>query len=194
MQSKFISQLQEQARLHRAWMFAAIGFALLAGYLAHELSTVSGRVNSILLPYNVATSRGPISVTNANNARNASYLTMIALSDVSVLTNWTPDTVKSQTARLVARLAPAYRAHQEHGLLAQAEKNTAKQITQTFYVTGTTVKGSTVSVIGTLERWKKGQPQTSANLTWKIRYQYVSGVPMITSLNSATVGATDNGN
>lgn len=183
---KFMSQLREQVLLHRAWFVAAIIMAAVNVFLAMQLAAVSGRVTTVLVPYDVATAHGEVRV-DANHARDAAYLTMLATSDLGNLTNWQGATVKNQIARFLARMTPAYRSAEEHQLVDQAKRNANGDVAQTFFVSSTSVQGTTVRLRGTLERWKKGQPQSSDDVKWTIHYEWNGSMPMIDSIKQSVV-------
>lgn len=186
---KFMSQLREQVLLHRAWFTVAAIMLALNIFLVFELVHVSGRVTTVLVPYDIATSHQVLRI-NPKETKNASYLTMLATADLEDLTNWTPATVKSQVARFLNRMTPSYRSDEEHHLLGQAKKNSGKDVSQAFFITRTKVQGDKVHIDGTMERWKKGQPQSSTQIHWVIGYAWNGAIPMIDSIDEHALKRT----
>lgn len=184
---RFLSALRNEARDKRAWFAITTFLSAINIFLIFELVSVSGRVNNVLIPSGLIRGRVPVQMTAAKNAHNAQYLTTLAISDMSLLADWTPNTVKYQMARFIARLAPTYLGSQETVLLHAATRDSGKSFSQTFFVDGTVARGNTVSLTGELERWKHGAPQSSADMKWVLRYQWVDDIPYIDKVSESEV-------
>ncbi|WP_197513419.1 TraE/TraK family type IV conjugative transfer system protein [Acidihalobacter aeolianus] len=184
---KFLSALRNEAKDKRAWFTIAVFLGLINLYQLHMISDLSGRVNNVLIPFGLVRGHVPVKMTADVNIQNAQYLTTLALSDMSLLTTWTPSTVKFQMARFIARLSPDYQGGQETVLLHQAKRDENKAFSQTFFVNGTSVRGNSVTLSGILERWQKGAPESSASMQWTFTYQWVDGIPYISNVSEKEV-------
>lgn len=111
----------------------------------------------ILMPQHLAaTAKGPVSL-NLGEPFSPAYLTDIAKGDAYPLLNWTPENIDTQYGAFIARLSPAIHDAQREILLAEAKQHKDEGLTQSYYITRSSVKGSEVSLNGILVRATGGK-------------------------------------
>lgn len=157
---------------------AVVAFALLAGllwFVAHP--------SIVLLPQGVAEATGPMKVT-VGKATDPQYLTEVALSDLGLLLDWTPDTVTTQYARFLNRVTPALFASKQVSLVAEAQKHQKAAETEAFFPKTTTVQGLTVSVVGELDQWIASNQVVHQDTTYVVTYQFEGGMLHVASVTT----------
>ena len=141
----------------QAWKSLAL---ILIGILIAGAATILWMANNqkvLLIPQNFAsTAKGPVTL-NLGDPFSPDYLTSIAKGDVYALLNWTPESIDLQYGAFMARLSPAVHTAQKEVLLSEARQLQADQVTQSFYVTRSFVRGTEVILHGVLVRSTGGK-------------------------------------
>lgn len=123
----------------------------------------------LLIPQGLANSKSQIEL-NLGEPYSPDYLTSVAKGDAYSLLNWTPDNIDSQYGAFIARLTPELQAAQRTSLLADVKRHREDELTQSFYVTRSFVKGSEVTLHGVLVRSAAGREVYRGNAVYAFDY------------------------
>lgn len=147
----------------------------------------SNKVHTVLLPYDTATASGNIKLDLAASnygEANPEYVANLALGDVGLLLNWTPETVIVQHQRFLNRITPALYAEQNVQLLQQAETFRVDGTTQSFFPEQTKIaEGSRVRVSGTLVRWVGEKETLRMQVAYVVTYSKFRGFMHVSALS-----------
>ena len=170
----------------KAWRAATVLLGLVVGVLAIALVIQSRATPLTLVPASFATSQGNITIEPTKDYSESSpdYLAQIALGDLALVLNWTPDNVEVQHQRFMNRMTPELYAEQNVAMMTQAAEFKANSTTQSFYPTDTRVssKGSQVVVDGTLVRWTGEKESIRVKVTYTLTYAKSRGYAHVSSL------------
>lgn len=170
----------------KAWRAACLVVGLVAGVLAIALAIQSNSTPITLVPANFASSNGAITINPKKGFGEVSpeYVSQMALGDLGLVLNWTPQTVKIQYQRFLNRMTPELYAEQNVQLLNQAEEFQSNATTQSFYPDTTKVSadGNTVVAQGTLVRWTGEKESIRVTATYTITYAKSEGYAHVASL------------
>lgn len=123
----------------------------------------------ILIPQGLANSKSAIEL-NLGEPYSPDYLTSVAKGDAYSLLNWTPDSIDGQYGAFIARLTPELQTAQRTTLLADAKRHREDELTQSFYVTRSFVKGTEVTLHGVLVRSAAGREVYRGNAAYTFDY------------------------
>lgn len=170
----------------KAWRAACLVVGLVAGVLAIALAIQSNSAPITLVPANFAASKGKVTIDPREGFGTVSpdYLAQLALGDLGLILNWTPQTVKIQYSRFLNRMTPDLYAEQNVKLLTQASTFESNSTTQSFYPekTQVSVDGNTVVAKGTLVRWTGEKESIRVNAVYTITYAKSEGYAHVASL------------
>lgn len=140
----------------QAWKSMSL---VLIGVLIFEtvaLGWLAGQRSVILMPMSLPAAKAPIEL-NLGEPFSPDYLTAVAKGDAYALLNWTPDSIETQYATFLARLTPGLSALQKTSLIEESKNHKEEGLTQSFYVTKSSVKGPKVYLEGILVRSAGGR-------------------------------------
>lgn len=169
----------------RTSFFVAAG---LAAIFAIGLLYQANKAHVVLMPYAEALQHGgnvklDIAASNYGTA-NPEYVSAIAISDISVLLNWTPESVVVQHQRFLNRLTPSLYAEQNIQLLQQAEEFRVDGVTQSFFPLETKVaENGKVRISGTLVRWTGEKETLRIKAAYTITYSKTKGYIHVDALS-----------
>jgi hypothetical protein len=168
-------------------------------FLTGALIFTAQNAPTILVPHDFAANGARTKVTTNGEIRGTSqeYLVNLALSDVSLITNFTPDTVISQYERFLNRTTEATYASQGPALRDEAKKLRTDAATQAFFPndkTTVTPDGTRVEVSGTLIRWMADREVVRQPITYVLTYSVFRGyfhVKSVQTLQAAKEAAKE---
>ncbi len=167
----------------RAWRFAAFIFAGFSLILLLAVLYEAQHSPTTLIPYGLAMATGPVKVTPGGH-NNGKYLAYVGQADLSLLLDWTPDTVKDQYDRFMNRMAPSLYAAEQAKLLGAAIVNKKNDITEAFYAKNVSFSGHKVKITGLLNQWSGSALISSHPAVYSLTYAFTDGTPYVTSLSS----------
>lgn len=170
----------------KAWRAASVLLGLVVGILAIALVMQSRATPLTLVPADFASFKGPLTIQPTKDYGEASpdYLAQIALGDLALVLNWTPENVEVQHQRFLNRMTTELYAEQNVTMLTQAAEFKSSSTTQSFYPGRTKVssKGSSVIVEGTLVRWTGEKESIRVKVIYTISYAKFKGYAHVASL------------
>lgn len=169
-----------------SWRTAFFVSSILALGMGAGLLYQSNKVHTILLPYDVATASGNIKLDLAASNfadTNPEYVVNLALGDVGLLLNWTPESVLVQHQRFLNRITPALYAEQNVQLLQQAETFRVDGVTQSFFPDQTKLAEGRVRVTGTLVRWVGEKETLRMRVAYVVSYSKFKGFMHVSALS-----------
>lgn len=183
---KFIDLSSNAFKAVQAWKFAAFALAVSTGMLAVALVYQARNLPVVLVPHDLASSTSRMTVPLNGELRGTSfeYLANTALSDLSLILNFTPDNVLTQHQRFMNRLTESLYGQQREELLAQAAIFKSRAVTQSFYPTDVKVSSDfkKVEVTGTQLRWVGGKESVRSTVTYYVTYSMFKGFLHVTDL------------
>lgn len=175
---KYLNTLRNQILVARGWMFATVVFALIAAWLAIQLGAATANMPTRLVPYNFDTLDGPVEVTN--EARSSEkYLTRLALADLQLYTDWTPQTVEDQFGRFQNRMAPSLYAKKGSALASRAEELADAEGSQSLFVEDASASDGKVRIDGVLHEWQGQERVEDKRVRYELRYTFSGGTPYL---------------
>lgn len=179
----YLSTVYALSKSSRAWRFACIILSVAVVGLLWQYAAALRTMPVRLIPYDYAVNKDISEVTELGRS-SASYLSRIAVADVSLINNWTSDTIKVQYRRFLNRCTPELYASQQVQLITKADEYSRGIRTRAFFVRDTKViQGHIVEVTGRLKRYE-GQVEVEDRMVrYRVRYRMVSGIPYIYSVN-----------
>jgi hypothetical protein len=174
----------------KAWRAASLLLGLVVGILAIALVMQSRATPLTLVPMDFATSKGNVTIqpTKDFGASSADYIAQLALGDLALVLNWTPENVQVQHMRFMNRMTPDLYAEQNVTLSAQAAEFRSNSTTQSFYPNTTKVGNgdgagsSKVIVEGTLVRWTGEKESIRIRVSYVLSYAKYRGYAHVSSL------------
>lgn len=174
----------------KAWRAAALALAGVVAFLAWALTYQARNSPVVLIPFELATSGTKMQVAVNGELRGTSqeYLANAAMSDLSLILNFTPDNVVSQHQRFLNRVTEELYATQRGPLLAQAQEYKRRAMTQSFYPSDVKVSasGTKAEVRGTQIRWMSGKETLRTPVTYIVTYKSYKGYLHIADLRQNT--------
>lgn len=173
----------------RAWQAATFVVGAVAVALAAGLVYMSQNAPTVLVPFDFAANNGRVKVSTNGEIRGTSneYLVNTALSDISLITNFTPDTVLTQYERFLNRTTDALYGSQNATLRGEALDLRADATTQAFFPNEKTrvlSSGNQVEVSGTLVRWIADREIVRQPMTYIVTYSAFKGYFHVADLRS----------
>ena len=170
----------------KAWRTTSLALMLLCGVLAFSLIYQSRTTPYILVPSDFATAQGNVKITpnQPYGTTSPDYLSQIALGDLALALNWTPNNVEVQTKRFFNRMTVDLYTEQNVAMMQQALSYKSSGMSQSFYPSTTKVKPNSneVTVDGYLVRWTGEKESLRANVTYTITYVNYKGYAHVASL------------
>lgn len=173
----------------KAWRAASLLLGLVVGILAIALVMQSRATPLTLVPMDFATSKGNVTIQPTKDFSQSSpdYIAQLALGDLALVLNWTPENVQVQHQRFLNRMTPELYAEQNVTLTTQAAEFRANSTSQSFYPNTTKVGNgeggsSKVVVDGTLVRWTGEKESIRVKVTYNITYAKSRGYAHVASL------------
>jgi type IV conjugative transfer system protein TraE len=164
----------------KAWRTAAFSLGAAVVFLTGALIFTAQNAPTVLVPHDFATNNGPVKVATNGSIRGTSneYLVNLALSDIALITNFTPDTVQTQYERFLNRTTQALYGSQGDALRAEAANLKKNATTQAFFPsdkTSVSPDGTRVVATGTLIRWEGDREIIRQSATYVITYSVFKG-------------------
>ncbi len=164
----------------KAWRMATMALGAAVVFLTGALIFTSQNAPTVLVPFDFAANGARMKVTTNGEIRGTSqeYLVNLALSDLSLITNFTPDTVVVQYERFLNRTTESLYANQGAALRDEAKQLKADATTQSFFPneqTKVSPDGTSVEVAGTLIRWISDREVVRQPATYVITYTVFKG-------------------
>ncbi|WP_018234310.1 TraE/TraK family type IV conjugative transfer system protein [Thioalkalivibrio thiocyanodenitrificans] len=182
MKKRFIDSLVNTSREKNAWVFAAVVLGAVLVVQSFFLMWSSFNTTTTLVPYDFAVSQGPVEISRASTP-DESYLTYIALADVGLLLNYSPENVEQQYGRFLNRASPDLYAARNVELLRESRELRRNDVSQSFRPTRTSViNKNVVRVVGTLMRWEAEKLIFSERVSYRIEYRSLHGMPYVNNL------------
>lgn len=152
----------------QAWKSLAM---VLMGILVFEtfaLGWLASQRTVLLIPQNLG-AKSAITL-NLGEPFSPDYLTSVAQGDIYFLLNWTPDNIEKQYSKFLTRLTPELYTVQKESLMAEAEQHREEDLTQSYHVTRSFVRGATVELSGVLVRSVGGREVFRGPASYEINY------------------------
>ena len=177
----------------RAWKLATFTLAGLVVILTFALIHSARNASVILVPFELATSGKEMRIPLNGEIRGTSseYVANMALSDLSLILNFTPDSVLTQHQRFLNRVTEDLYATSQGEMIAQAKDFKAQNVTQSFFPSDVTVSpdGSTAKVTGTQLRSMAGKEVMRSTLTYIVTYKVFKGYMHVADLRPESKNA-----
>jgi len=178
-----IGNANASAMSWRTSFFTMTGFAVVLSVL---LGVLWFNQQVVLVPHELATLKGPVKVSGTGRIEKSDpeYMTAMALSDLSLILNWTPETVITQYQRFLNRATSELYARENINLMQEAEKNRSNATTQAFFPETTTVDlaAGRVIVKGTLVRWVGDKESMRVTAQYQVTYRVNRGYLHVSKL------------
>lgn len=172
--AQYLDVVANAFKAAQAWRFASFVLAGVIAMLAFFMVHQSRNTPVVLVPYELASSGEKMTVPVNGELRGTSfeYMANMALSDLSLILNFTPDNVISQHQRFLNRVTEELYGTQNSALLAQAQEYKGRALTQSFYPTSVKVSpdSTQVEVSGTQLRWVGGKESVRSSVTYVVTY------------------------
>lgn len=180
----------------KAWRAAAFTLAAVVAFLAWALMYQARNNPVVLVPFELATSGKNMKVAVNGELRGTSqeYMANTAMSDLTLILNFTPDNVVSQHQRFLNRVTEDLFATQRDNLLAQADEYKRRVMTQSFYPDSVKVStdSTRVEISGTQIRWMSGKETLRSRVTYVLTYKISQSYLHVADLRQKT-GANNEG-
>lgn len=174
----------------QAWRTATFVVSSVAAMLAFALVQNARNTPVVLVPYELASSGERMTVTTNGEIRGTSneYLANVAMGDLGLILNFTPDNVLTQHKRFLNRVTEDLYAQQKEQLLGLAEQLKKDNITQSFYPSEVRVtpEGNRAVITGTQIRYLAGKEMQRVKLTYVISYKVYKGYMHVSDLRQET--------
>lgn len=175
----FLDQAANANKATSAWKFAAFTMAGLSAFLTVALIYQARNAPTVLVPYGFATAVEVSKVTTNGdiNGTSVGYISSLAIADLNLILNMTPDDSIVQTKRFLARVTPELFGAQNENLLAIAEEFRRSATTQAFYPLEAKVSrdGTTVEVSGKQVGYVGGKQVSLNVVTYIVKYTVYKG-------------------
>lgn len=178
-----------------AWRAACFAVSAVALVLAYALTQSVRNTPIALITHEMASTTGRMTVTTAGELRGTSneYLANVAMADLGLILNFTPDNVVTQHKRFLNRVTESLYSSSGTQLLAQADLLKSDGITQSFHPSDVDVssKGDKVFVKGTQIRYRGTNELQRATLEYVITYKRYRGFLHVADLSQSADVARD---
>lgn len=169
----------------KAWKASTLALGIVSGLLTMGLLYKASDQNVILIPHNVAANEGRM-VVDPNKPLNSSaeYLQSLAISDLALILNWTPETVTKQYQRFLNRTTEDLYARENIRLLTEAREHEKAVVTQTFVPKDVRLDLANKRVVadGFLIRWTGDKETIRIKATFIVTYQQHRGYLHVSNL------------
>lgn len=183
---KYIQLTSNAFKAVQAWKFATFVLAGVCVLLVFSLIYQARNAPVVLVPHDLAASSARVTVPLNGELRGTSheYLSNVALSDLSLILNFTPDNVISQHQRFMNRLTEDLYGNTREKLLADAQTFKSRAVTQSFYPTNVKVSSDfrRVEVTGTQLRWVGGKESVRSTVVYTVTYSMFKGFLHVSDL------------
>lgn len=174
----------------QAWRTATFVVGAVAIALAFALVSSTRNTPVVLVPENLATSSDRMTVTTNGEIKGTSneYVANVAMGDLSLILNFTPENVVTQHKRFLNRVTDDLYVQQKETLLAQAAQLKSDNITQSFFPSEVRVtpEGNSAVIQGTQIRYVGGKEMQRVSLTYVISYKVYKGYMHVADLHQET--------
>jgi hypothetical protein len=159
----------------KAWRTTTLVLGAAVVFLTGALIFTAQNAPTVLVPHDFATNNARTKVATNGDFRGTSqeYLVNLALSDISLVTNFTPGTVATQYERFLNRTTESLYANQGSSLRDEAKSLAREGATQAFFPnerTRVSASGDKVEVSGTLIRWQGDKEVIRTQTTYVVSY------------------------
>ena len=115
---------------------------------------------------------------------SSEYVANMALSDLSLVLNFTPDNVMTQHQRFLNRVTEDLYASSQVTMMAQAKENKSQAVTQSFFPSDVNISpdGAKAEVSGTQLRWLAGKEILRSTVKYAITYKVYKGYMHVADL------------
>lgn len=185
MSDKYADSVANAISTAQAWKYASFLLGAVSLALAFFLIQASRNTPVVLIPYGVATSSSKMVVSgNQPGATSPAYYSEIAMADLSMILDVTPDDVKTQYQRFLTRLTPDLYGRQNAALMGEAQNLRSQGITQSFYPLRIVVdpQKAQVTVSGEQVQYLGGTETSRSNISYVVTYQETHGYLLISDL------------
>lgn len=170
----------------QAWKAATFALGVVCAILAFALVQSARNASVVLLPYELATmdKQMRLPLNGEIKGTSSEYVANIALADLSLILNFTPENVITQHQRFLNRLTDSLHGTQREPLLAQADEMKRRNVTQAFFPSEVKVSpdATTAQVSGTQIRYTGGKETMRQNITYVISYKVYKGYMHVSDL------------
>jgi len=184
--SSYLDTLSNAFNAVKAWRVATFALTGVVAILAYALIYQARNTPVLVIPHNFATEGGRMQVAVNGELRgtSAEYMANLALSDLGLILNFTPDNVISQHQRFLNRVTEDLYGTQRESLLAQADEYKRRAMTQSFFPEDVKVssKADKVEVTGTQIRWLGGKELLRNRVTYVVSYKIYKGYAHVVDL------------
>jgi type IV conjugative transfer system protein TraE len=174
----------------QAWRTATFVVGAVAIALAFALVSSTRNTPVVLVPESLATSSDRMTVTTNGEIKGTSneYVANVAMGDLSLILNFTPENVVTQHKRFLNRVTDDLYVQQKETLLAQATQLKSDNITQSFFPSEVRVtpEGNSAVIQGTQIRYVGGKEMQRVSLTYVISYKVYKGYMHVADLHQET--------
>ncbi|MCC5609603.1 type IV conjugative transfer system protein TraE [Nostoc sp. CHAB 5834] len=185
-QQTYLDVVANSYRTGQAWRATTFLLAGVVGFLAFMLVYQVRNTPVVLVPFDLASSSKTVTVSTNGELRGTSYEYMAntALSDLSLILNFTPENVISQHQRFLNRTTEELNGQQRETLLAQADEYKRRNLTQSFFPTNVKVSSdsTSVEVYGTQIRWVGGKETLRTPINYVLTYRVFKGYMHVSDL------------
>lgn len=179
----------------KAWRMSAMVLAGVVAFLAYALVYQARNTPVILIPHDLATAGKTMQVATNGEIRGTSfeYMANTGLSDLTLILNFTPDSVLTQHQRFLNRVTEDLYGQQRENLLAQAEEFKRRSMTQSFYPDNVKVSNDStkVEISGTQIRWMGGKETLRTSVTYVLTYSVFKGYLHVADLRQKSEVKSD---
>lgn len=177
--SKYLEALINQSRRMTTLKFVCGVLAVLLMWSMWTTYQTATNIPVRLISYQHATMQG-VAEVGPYGSSNADYLTLIALTDVKLLTDYTPRNVTIQYGRFLNRLDSRLYASESTKLRNDALEKQSKPYSQTFHVQNLAMIGTNkIEIHGTTAFYEGDLRLEEKTDRYFLIYNWVGGVPMI---------------
>jgi type IV conjugative transfer system protein TraE len=183
---QYLDVIANAFQAKQAWKTACLVLAGVVAFLTFSLVYQSRNTPVVLVPFELATAgkRMEVAVNGEIKGTSSEYMANVALGDLGLILNFTPDNVLSQNARFMNRLTESLYGQQRESLIVSAEDNKRRSVTQSFFVSNVSVRadGKQVEVTGVQLRWLGGKETLRNSVTYVLSYSVSKGYPHVSDL------------
>ncbi len=184
--SRYLDVVANAFSAMQAWRMASFLMAGVIAFLVYALVYQARNTPVVLVPFELAAQGKQARVATNGEIRGTSfeYMANMALSDLTLILNFTPDNVVSQHQRFLNRVTEDLYGAQRETLLAQADEFKRRNLTQSFYPDDLKVSAdsSKVEVSGTQIRWMGGKETLRSRVTYILTYKVFKGYMHVSDL------------
>lgn len=183
----YLQTISNAFKTVNAWRSATIAVSVVAAILCYAFVQNTRNTPVVLVTHEMATSQGRMTVTTSGEIRGTSneYLANVALADLGLVLNFTPDNVLTQHKRFLNRVTESLYSTNGNELLAQAEQLKRDGIVQSFHPSEVKVSedGTKVYVQGTQIRYRGLGELQRVHLEYVITYKRYKGYLHVSDLS-----------